>query len=518
MGQTLTLPSTIQNLTGSSSDTSSRRIDSSERHQRLSEDEDDQQEFIRDAQQEQRRLRQQQQHHAEDSFHLNDLESGMVTSPSTQSHQQQQQQQHVNIVQPTNLLLFGGAPMMIDGLLNYEFFNGINNVNELVSLFGYYGRIEGLFGRNVDHYEQQQQHQEHTPFEFKDTMILRNDVNIQKNSLSLISHSQNGFNLSFKFDVRSNFIDECKVNIYLKAKEIRSNQSVKYESSIALPSKVFNHFVEYPKNDHTAQYYTPSNTFEGTRVDLSSLSSRTISESHESTLSRRDYHDSTSLEYNIHHTISLDTIFTNRQEMQYPLLVAVSGHQSEDTDESSILERTDSTTTSTLIPLVIEIQSETCSQFSLCSLDYQQRSSSLESPLDSVVHYSIKVHKQKLFIGNEWYEVAEIYHQTTNHSNTNTTNTTHNNNNNTTTTTTTTNTTTPSVADTSSHPQVHEEDDDDHLCVICISERASIVVLPCGHLSLCSECANALRNQTNKCPICRQTVESAIKLPSIENM
>ncbi|WOK95983.1 putative E3 ubiquitin-protein ligase LUL4 [Canna indica] len=57
--------------------------------------------------------------------------------------------------------------------------------------------------------------------------------------------------------------------------------------------------------------------------------------------------------------------------------------------------------------------------------------------------------------------------------------------------------------------EVNGEEDADmgKECVICLSEPRDTAVLPCRHMCMCSECAKALRLQSNKCPICRQPVE-----------
>ncbi|ONK63722.1 uncharacterized protein A4U43_C07F18240 [Asparagus officinalis] len=49
-------------------------------------------------------------------------------------------------------------------------------------------------------------------------------------------------------------------------------------------------------------------------------------------------------------------------------------------------------------------------------------------------------------------------------------------------------------------------------CVICLSEPRSTAVLPCRHMCMCSECAKALRLQSNKCPVCRQPVEKLMEI------
>lgn len=49
-------------------------------------------------------------------------------------------------------------------------------------------------------------------------------------------------------------------------------------------------------------------------------------------------------------------------------------------------------------------------------------------------------------------------------------------------------------------------------CVICLSEPRDTTVLPCRHMCMCSGCANVLRLQTNRCPICRQPVERLLEI------
>jgi len=49
-------------------------------------------------------------------------------------------------------------------------------------------------------------------------------------------------------------------------------------------------------------------------------------------------------------------------------------------------------------------------------------------------------------------------------------------------------------------------------CVICMSSPKDTTVLPCRHMCMCSDCAKVLRYQTNKCPICRQPVESLLQI------
>ena len=49
-------------------------------------------------------------------------------------------------------------------------------------------------------------------------------------------------------------------------------------------------------------------------------------------------------------------------------------------------------------------------------------------------------------------------------------------------------------------------------CVICMTQPRDTTVLPCRHMCMCSECAKVLRIQSNKCPICRQNIESLLQI------
>ncbi|KAL5157629.1 putative E3 ubiquitin-protein ligase LUL3 [Glycine soja] len=57
-----------------------------------------------------------------------------------------------------------------------------------------------------------------------------------------------------------------------------------------------------------------------------------------------------------------------------------------------------------------------------------------------------------------------------------------------------------------------DDNDPGKECVICMTEPKDTAVLPCRHMCMCSECANALRQQSNKCPICRQPIEELIEI------
>jgi len=90
--------------------------------------------------------------------------------------------------------------------------------------------------------------------------------------------------------------------------------------------------------------------------------------------------------------------------------------------------------------------------------------------------YGAKVHKQKIWVRGTAYELQEIYGL-------------ENANNRSTT-----------------------GDDIGRECVICMSEPRDTTLLPCRHMCLCHDCAQMLRTQTNKCPICRTQVKSLLEI------
>ena len=49
-------------------------------------------------------------------------------------------------------------------------------------------------------------------------------------------------------------------------------------------------------------------------------------------------------------------------------------------------------------------------------------------------------------------------------------------------------------------------------CIICMAEEKTTILLPCRHLCVCDTCGDILRNQTFKCPICRQPFSSLLTL------
>jgi len=53
---------------------------------------------------------------------------------------------------------------------------------------------------------------------------------------------------------------------------------------------------------------------------------------------------------------------------------------------------------------------------------------------------------------------------------------------------------------------------DTEFCVICMSDEKNTLCIPCRHLCTCQECAQVLKFQSNKCPICRTPVRAMLHL------
>lgn len=92
-------------------------------------------------------------------------------------------------------------------------------------------------------------------------------------------------------------------------------------------------------------------------------------------------------------------------------------------------------------------------------------------------HWKVKVNKQKIWVAGVSYELQEIYGM-----------------------------------ESAQGSATMGDLDDGSECVICMVNRRDTTVLPCRHMCMCSECANLLRHRTNRCPICRETVESLLHI------
>lgn len=48
--------------------------------------------------------------------------------------------------------------------------------------------------------------------------------------------------------------------------------------------------------------------------------------------------------------------------------------------------------------------------------------------------------------------------------------------------------------------------DDDLLCVVCMHQERSQVLVPCGHMVLCSDCCAEILSKVGECPMCREKI------------
>eukprot|EP00434_Breviolum_minutum_P000967 symbB.v1.2.000850.t2/scaffold37.1/size397765/22 len=58
-------------------------------------------------------------------------------------------------------------------------------------------------------------------------------------------------------------------------------------------------------------------------------------------------------------------------------------------------------------------------------------------------------------------------------------------------------------------PQVFQVAEDGE-CVVCLDRHISTCLRPCGHIAMCSQCADRLKRSTGSCPICRSQIQSVL--------
>ncbi|XP_070037030.1 probable E3 ubiquitin-protein ligase LUL4 isoform X1 [Nicotiana tomentosiformis] len=136
-----------------------------------------------------------------------------------------------------------------------------------------------------------------------------------------------------------------------------------------------------------------------------------------------------------------------------------------------------------IFPLIISAESCLPSKLTDEKYDEQSLDKSPHAQITEAVlvknnedHFLVKVIKQILWIEGVRYELREIY-----------------------------------GISNSDETTVNDEESGKE-CVICMTEPKDTAVLPCRHMCLCSECAKALRHQSNKCPICRQPIEELLEI------
>jgi len=54
----------------------------------------------------------------------------------------------------------------------------------------------------------------------------------------------------------------------------------------------------------------------------------------------------------------------------------------------------------------------------------------------------------------------------------------------------------------------NQQNQEESECVVCLSEKKSVVFMPCKHVACCEICSE----KVEECPLCREKVESKIKV------
>jgi len=125
-------------------------------------------------------------------------------------------------------------------------------------------------------------------------------------------------------------------------------------------------------------------------------------------------------------------------------------------------------------PLVVLLEKE------LTGTDerYASQTTFAEFDHDGQGNWSVKPLKQKIKLGDDSYELQEIY-------------------------------------GIELHEKAGQQSSDDNEgveCVVCMTNPRDTTVLPCRHMCLCANCAKILRFQSNKCPVCREQVASLLQI------
>ena len=57
-----------------------------------------------------------------------------------------------------------------------------------------------------------------------------------------------------------------------------------------------------------------------------------------------------------------------------------------------------------------------------------------------------------------------------------------------------------------------KDDGENTECLVCLDNKKDTVIMPCGHLCVCSECGPSLVKNKHTCPICRSHIQNLIPL------
>ncbi|QDZ20037.1 RING-type domain-containing protein [Chloropicon primus] len=273
---------------------------------------------------------------------------------------------------------------------------------------------------------QPQQPQPQQATEKKKTKTIRNDVNLKKHTLKMVQDESDPsvYYPTFKFDCGA----PCSVSVFFLATE-SSSEKLRLRTSVQSPGKR----VFYEKQ--LGCTFPPENMDKSEYKSYGIVPAAYVEE-------------------------QLSTVEANDSEQKWPICIrlecvsadqALQDHSLSDLPVGS--------------PMLDWVQSQT----TYAVLEKHESS------------YSVKVHKQKIWVQNMAYELQEIYGLEN------------------------ANAREGAVTGTPA-------DDLGRECVICMSEPRDTTLLPCRHMCLCHDCAQMLRQQTNKCPICRTQVKSLLEI------
>jgi hypothetical protein len=57
-----------------------------------------------------------------------------------------------------------------------------------------------------------------------------------------------------------------------------------------------------------------------------------------------------------------------------------------------------------------------------------------------------------------------------------------------------------------------EQEQESKLCIVCQDRTRCVIILPCRHLCLCTECCSIIQREHGSCPVCRQDVRRTMKI------
>jgi len=295
----------------------------------------------------------------------------------------------------------------------------------------------------------------------KKTSTIRNHVNVKKNSvyfLKNVSQSNCYYSIEFTYDATK----KCACTVFLWDLKKKKFESVCFRKpciagfsenvSVSLGTRD-------PKNFHIQN--SPH-----------SMGSSGSSESYAVIIRLECIGDLTETQDVANRVLFVDSLLDEEQEKKHYF-----DHEKEATSD-------------------IEIDSSIQAQTTYClSLNNNFSTSPLSDSSSSSSSSKVQVVKQIINVNGSSYELQEIYGIENNNSVSNEKNDSES-----------------QILEQQQSQQQRDVDEDEIMCVVCLSEPKDTTVLPCRHMCMCSECARALRHQSNRCPICRNPVESLLEI------